>query len=485
MRNRFDLVEERLESRRWRRLFNEVKASRPDYVILVARKIPRLYQLMQTMPGAGIPTLPVCSDLAISHLPSLANARVAVVDDVINVGTTVAMAAQRLKNHAKAREVRCYALERRQNPHQLNIREYADSVEYESDSPIEEDEYRESTKDRAKALMLLNRPFEIGFPVFRLRQKGGFNLDRFRKGLANFGEKAHRIDEPASAYAGLTRYSIDLNTERGINDKWRFYIDEAREEICFAPMLQLFGQNDMNEASDGRHADLYACSLRFGYASQPVLKEKLGIADMRLMAEETNLAFGMQPDGAATAKQEAPGLDAILGREITGGGSFLAEWSQSDSRRQWLEENSQVGVADRMISFFNKLGEDQRCDDPDTENATLEELYGRLRRGPTFQELVAILGDTLQAASSAPGKLHWQVSQMLDEQIDQGFVVPTISKEGERVFRKGEPAPYNRMDVRIARSLGLPEKTGEDWREWRGIAQKELTEFMEIRKQLQ
>lgn len=485
MQNRFDLARERLEMDRWRRLFQEVKAWKPDYVILIARKIPRIYQLMRSFPGTGAPELSVYSDLAISHLPGIANARVAVVDDVINVGTTVAMAADRLKKKAKAREVRCYALERRQNPRQLNIRDYADGMEYESLRPILESEYRESTKERAKSLMLLDRPFEICFPVFRLMQKGGFNLASFKKGLANFKETVHRLDEPASTYIGLTRYSIDMNATRGVNDKWRFYIDEAREEICFAPMLQMFSKNVDYEDVYGGYDTLYAASLNFGNASLPLLKEKLGIVDMRLIVEETERAFGTRLDSPVRSTREALGLKAMLERKTESGGNFLASWHESQIIEHPCVKDDNANVEDCVISFFNKLGEVQRCDDPDIANSSLERLYGRLRRGPSFQELVAIIGDKLKPSSWSHSRLHWQVSQILDEQIDQGFVVPTISPDGERVFRKGEPAPYSRMDVMIARSLGLSDKAGENWRLGADIDEPTRKEFEEIRSQLQ
>ena len=72
----------------WLALVDQVRSWRPDVVVLVARKMPRLAQALEL--DFGAPTL---TDLAVPFADgAFAGARVAVVDDVVNVGSTFAAA---------------------------------------------------------------------------------------------------------------------------------------------------------------------------------------------------------------------------------------------------------------------------------------------------------------------------------------------------------------------------------------------------------
>ena len=89
------------------------------------------------------------------------------------------------------------------------------------------------------------------------------------------------------------------------------------------------------------------------------------------------------------------------------------------------------------------------------------ELYAPLRRkvGPTFFDLMKIMeqlwacGETTHTLS--PEDLHNEVSYHLDCCVDDGFVVPTISPIGERIYRKGESDAHNREIARFYKLFNL------------------------------
>src|SRR5947209_13726773 len=71
----------------WRSLISRVRGFDPDVAVLIARKMPRLAECFGFSLG---PRAIVVSDLAIPFVHGLlAGARVAVLDDVVNVGSTI------------------------------------------------------------------------------------------------------------------------------------------------------------------------------------------------------------------------------------------------------------------------------------------------------------------------------------------------------------------------------------------------------------
>src|SRR5688500_9421834 len=93
----------------WNELFLLVNAYEPDVVVLVARKMPRLAEFI----GADFKHAIVITDLATtcSHA-HLHGARVAVIDDVVNVGSTLQQAADAALACGAA-DVQLFALGRR------------------------------------------------------------------------------------------------------------------------------------------------------------------------------------------------------------------------------------------------------------------------------------------------------------------------------------------------------------------------------------
>src|SRR6185437_16929228 len=94
----------------WRALADLVRRDHPDVVILIARKVPRLVELFNL--NFGTRCL-VVSDIAVPFCHTLIRGRrVAVVDDLVNVGTTLAHARDCVVA-CGARNVNFYALGKR------------------------------------------------------------------------------------------------------------------------------------------------------------------------------------------------------------------------------------------------------------------------------------------------------------------------------------------------------------------------------------
>ncbi|MHC2284099.1 hypoxanthine-guanine phosphoribosyltransferase [Bradyrhizobium diazoefficiens] len=74
-------------------LVNGVRDYSPDLVVLVARKMPRLVEALNLSLGDAV----CVSDHAIPFVhPNIKGARVAIVDDIWNVGTTMLRARDRV-----------------------------------------------------------------------------------------------------------------------------------------------------------------------------------------------------------------------------------------------------------------------------------------------------------------------------------------------------------------------------------------------------
>ena len=91
----------------WADLCAEIRDFNPDYVVLIARKMPRLVDVVQLDLGRSA----ICiSDYAVPFVRSeLANARVAIVDDLWNVGTTMLHVKERVRR-ANPRAIKLFAL---------------------------------------------------------------------------------------------------------------------------------------------------------------------------------------------------------------------------------------------------------------------------------------------------------------------------------------------------------------------------------------
>lgn len=417
-RNRRAYLDSNIDLDEWRALADKIQAYSPDMVFLLARRMPRLWQLLRS---AGIFAFDVkfASDFAIDHLAHMIKGkRIAVLDDAVRVGVAMHSALERIRAHAP-QEVRCYALaaNRLESVPQRRV-----EVTYRRE--LGRSLYQRLSARTARALWLLPRPYECEFPVFRISHADGDSFPRFLE--ASFGaSRVHRLDIPEARGLGLSRFAVDLRPQAGRNDKLRLYHDAYRGELYGVPMAAVQGDVAKRFAS--------SMSLREEFAEQ---FDQIG--EWELSGDDTELLFG----SSDVRQAETPERSA----------------DEPEFRMKvWPQFKDKVKKASALYqcfhNFFTALGEYAQLDislDP-----------AKLQMGPTFEELLAIMAELWEKDVSVQ-KMHGLVSELLDSHIDQGFVVAGIDAAGRRIFRKGEPRGIDHHAASILASLGIRIAPGVD-----------------------
>lgn len=419
--SRQDFLERFVDLQAWKKLALQIKADKPKFVILQARRMPRLWQLLRGYGTFDFPATFV-SDFAIKNIAhGLSGQRVALIDDAVNVGSTLSSAMLKVKEF-DPEFVHCYAIARKQGGG-LALRD--GDITY-GHPDLSEDDYRKTSTGTALALWLLNRPFECEFPVYRFIPHA--NMPDWPLFLTEaFGENSvHRLDIEEASFMGLARFSVDLRPGTGINDKLRIYEDKLKGETIIVPMANVAG-------------DIEARYL----TSQKLMREfeKCFSSEgkLELDREETELLFGTQkvlPE-AQDGGSYSPDDDFMLNHWPRIEAHLKGSWS----------------LYECFYNFFKDLGEYVGVD----KNT----VHERLHIGPTFSDLLQIIG-ILWENSPSTSVLHGFVSQLLDEQIDRGFVVPQCNTNNNRIFRKGEPYGNDINLAQTLRSIGIPIDSDED-----------------------
>lgn len=479
-------LESILMADRWKRLAGMVRLFRADIVVLVARKMPRIVQLL------GLDLCPnglVVTDLALPFIHELLpGSRVAIVDDVVNQGSTLVNAAK-ISSSCGASEVRCFALAGR-NSNQMPS---AIPVDYEHAKPVPMAEIDDYAWRVPAALKLSSDPYDIDFPIFQARMIDQFcsanNLFSFL--IDNFGQShVHNLSTTIGSNHGLYRFTVDLDKPSIDNCKIRLYLDEQNNTVSILPCaipspiplgspyldlselpttLLAYLTEQLNTTPSHAtlwqeeplaRATIFAHSLEIGLQIQELLSELVDFSynSAPFDLDMASLVFG--PDIS----------NAIVNPGSTSPQKIHTHYQSSEeytkksisSLLKYLLANEEVNFVDRVRekaessalrhhfnAYIKVLSEltgamDQKMyslDYPFSREEVSRNPYLRLRVGFTFQDLVHLVRTTCPQPEYARS-LNNTVSFLLDKSIDEGLVVPVLCKlEGkiERVYRRGEP----------------------------------------------
>lgn len=478
----------------WQELAKRVRAFQPDVVVLVARKMPRLVELFGLDFG---PVDLIVSDLAVpfSHR-QLRDARVAVLDDVVNVGSTLLHAADSVRA-CGAREVELFCLARKSNSPQRA------RVNCILEEPLTTGEYERLVGSVPQEICQLAKPYDLVFPtipcVFALPFRStGEVIVALRDRL---GADAVHCLTPQYERPGLARVTVTvpLGRERG-NYKLRLYFNELERRCNVVPFAippnLAQSANAFRSATAGRlferleravqdapaatslwpeeplcQARLFATSLDLGLQMiDETLGDILAVAgtdnfdrtDAQMLfgpaAEEEFVDVaplgGSPREAAAVPVMGQVGTTSPFLRHV---GQHLAELA--------MERAQARDVLSIFKAIFDALAELVGAADPSkyqldwplTEKEIAARPYLRLRIGPSFDDLVALIGNLGAQKDNNDGKrslpLRSLVSAMLDYAIDAGAVVPTLGfYEGYyfRIYRKGESEQRDRAADRVS-----------------------------------
>ncbi len=455
----------------WEDLADRVSAWRPSVVLLIARKPPRLRQAF----GLRLsPSARVLTDLAVAFSGRhLVGARVAIVDDVINVGSTVSNVASRLRAAGVA-EIRVFAVAEVDRPNILGELE----VELVSDCRLDQRALQTFAGRVPDALQELARPYDLDFPILPCQLQ--FPLDSFEDlfdALADRHgeERVWNLSTYRGAIQGVKRLTVDLPGADGAHRKVRAYFDERSRIANLVPMAIA---DELPTAAPSSQWN--AARVLWDTLSPAVLAEDLdALARLRLYIdslavgarflldhvdllvpvepslfspEEAELVLGPQVRVAArrVSNTDVFGQEASLDLEPLScrTSPFADRARESGFVHAVTEAAAGTDPLSVFLAVFEVLAETVGAADPDryawrwpySPEEISVDPYRRLRVGPTLSDLCEIM----HAAGGWSGPMaatRQTATRLLDIYIDAGAVVPTIAEydgKAYRIYRKGE-----------------------------------------------
>lgn len=450
-------------------------------VLLVTRKMPRLVEALELAFGSD--TI-VVTDLSIPFAyQDVEGAKVAVIDDVVNVGSTVTN-AQNAAYACGAANVAVFALARRESSPDL-----AD-VRYAHKSPLVESEYRRLVSDVPRALTSISKPYDLDYPILTCRLAIPFaTAQQLMLALEEqYGSNAVHIIAGNSDNRKLKRLAVDLVGSAYSMRKLRFYLNEETGECNVVPMAIGFPGQAIDKASlsfvlteearsviekgpksllDWRsgavyRSELFAASLQLGLAELrqlshlliPRSEEPFSVYDAAYVFGPTlarRLANLTLEYLATVGPAEMP-VEEIATPSVS---PFFTHFLTAEFSTKVVARAGSRDIADVFRSLFDQVAEDVGASNPDAYAATwpltreeiLKEPYRRLRIGPTFVDIVQFLRrecPTENRPCAASLADYWHTaSRLLDYSIDSGGVVPALANYENstyRIYRKGENA---------------------------------------------
>lgn len=234
-------IESKLDVSAWKELKEKIVEFDPDVIVLLARKMPRIAEVLgwDTFFHNKI----VISDFALPWVSGeiKSGKKIAIIDDALNQGTS-------LKNvHNKvcplSKDISIFVLGRRETKDMDEIKSdfgthftyIKDLVKNGKDGTYEKHSYK-----IPHAISLLAKPYEIEFPIFYASYKNNqhdaadilYYLETHLQDsiYAHDTTAAHTID------LGLARISLDLCITHLNNYKIRLYLDDTNKMVAIVPM---------------------------------------------------------------------------------------------------------------------------------------------------------------------------------------------------------------------------------------------------------
>lgn len=505
----------RLDLDEWDGLIEKIKAFSPDVLVLLTRKMPRLAEILKFQDK--LPHVKIVSDFTISwEFFLLAGKKIAVVDDSRCKGTTLTHVCKKLLRHGVPKgNIQTFVVAS-QLDSTVNILESIPCITERSDT-LSDTEYRAFTCRTALAPSLQPMPCELEFPVFCADYAAKFDNSRqifLWLGMKFGPQNVHDITLDENFGCGLERYSIDMAPNLRHNYKFRLYLDDSDRTMHVVPMAppqpldetflpDLLQQAHclLQRATDALDTEpkqlfceepqwrfaLYMASLQFGLQNIHHLHQIMK-PESYTLAEDAHFLFGDtfsqelrgtvaqhitrhrsqftvgQHCGMPVLSSETRELgsndtyfwDHILHREPAG----IALWT---SMKQWKPVHGILNFDMFFREFFSRLatqllGEMNPAQYALRDKQTIQDNpYFRLRVGPSFADLLHIMGELWEKLPNAPKtleSLHNCVSRLLDGHIDYGQIVPVLDQRGVRVFRKGETPLFDRRLIGALHDMG-------------------------------
>ena len=456
----------------WERVAAAVRDFEPGVVVLVARKAPRIRDALQLDFG---PSPLLISDLAIPFVSSfLAGARVAIVDDVVNVGSTVRHAAALLRDHGVA-ECRTFALAQSGAADVL-----ADlDIHYDSTAPLGEEGLRALAWQTPETLQQLARPYDLDFPIVECTMQPPLHdySDLYAAMCERFPDgRVYDLTTRAGRRRGIRRFAVDSVQVPDRHRKVRFYVDERRGVCRLVPINVSAALSTRPPADSGwprRVWDAVSCgewsklpsvatarlrlfvdSLEYGLSFLGECRDLIATnPDLPFDIADAQLILGPRvrrvlTRGASRPDRSTSAEPAGDTRDETHTSPFFVHAERQGIVECLRRENVGEDTLTPFMQIFELVAErvgathagDYRLDWPYNRAEVEVDPYLRLCIGPSFFDLVELMLRVCPRLGSRAAARR-VVTKLLDRFVDAGGVVPTIAEyEGRlyRIYRKGE-----------------------------------------------
>lgn len=479
--------------RAWQKMLAQIQEFRPDVVVLTARKMPRVVEVLRTHLGEHAI---VISDLAIPFSSDcLADARVAILDDVVNVGSTLEHIAELVQQRSPS-AIRLFSLAARTSNGVKTSRE----IIFGHPAELTEKEYVSYVRTVPAVISHICKPYDLVFPVLQARYQIPFRSATDVVGFLERKFEVQNVRVIPTPYANspIRRVSLLLSTENTQpHIKLRLFFNDATGSCCIVPMViphcieegnmpvrlpwVLGVRNRLKEALPSESAVssealssilLFTSSLDWFFSGEisDYFDSFLQFEKDPFSIPDAKAVFGLKVEGIlAEMLPEMSNYKELVSPNETktqdfaelGNSPFLENF-QTDSlvenavkilKQNGLpSSNHGIDCYGYLLALMEALSKLVGGERPNEYKAvwpyTLEEInknpYLRLRIGPTFTDIVAICArmyELMTNLHSTPVNLAKTLSVTLDALIDQGAIVPTFANyEGKifRIYRRGE-----------------------------------------------
>jgi len=464
---------------KWLNLASEVRSFGPDVVVLVARKMPRIQDLLRL--DFGVDVL-IVSDYAIPFLSAtIIGSRVAIIDDVVNVGSTLSHALQAISKY-RPKAIELFALSSSGNSKKLDI-----DVRYTWKTQFSDSEYRDHVSEIPHLVSDVPKPFDLVFPIFQtnVAVSSAEVAEEFVSGYARDRFEILPTPYHNSPVSRATIFLERISTNQ--IRKIRVYRDVVNDSLCFSFMAISAGAIDLRPTFETRpaadlykeiigklevsgnppektalaHAVIFCRSLDFGLSeikANRVLTDLVEEDSLSLDMHSFRYLFGYESSVNLSQEFKAEGSDSLLNSTFTAKSPFMEHFDlgrllslmEHDIQKKFRSDRY-FDISFAFSSLFRNLAILVGASDPESYSLSwpfsAEEIrknpYLRLEIGPTFSDIVDILSLVASNCQFDESVLSARsVSKILDISVDSGMVVPTFSTMNSsdifRIYRRGE-----------------------------------------------
>ena len=191
-----------LDISKWKKLSSKIDEFNPDVIVLIADKMPRVYQALNLIDSNFFKAELVVSSFALDYLPNkdLDDKKIAIVDGCLNVGTTFKNTEAKINHLFSNTETKFFAAYQSENTHIVDVLLADDGL-------LTIEKYEGISNCLASSIISLPRPIEIDFPIFTCDIPEDFYYKQFAADLTKPNSFLHatRLD---LKFPGNSTYAI-------------------------------------------------------------------------------------------------------------------------------------------------------------------------------------------------------------------------------------------------------------------------------------